>query len=293
MSDLVLFEAYPESTPRVPDVLEVANYVKALDYGLARQTTLPMSKKLIREMHRLLLEGVRGQERTPGEFRSDQNWIGSDGGKRRDAIFVPPPPDQLEQCLDSFERYLHEPSTIPPLIRLALIHYQFEAIHPFNDGNGRIGRLLITLLLCMEGILPQPLLYLSAFFEKNRQAYYDGLLGVSQRGAWEEWITFFLRGVAEQSMDAVDRGHRLIQLRQQYHAAIQTARSSALLTRLIDALFDRPAVTVSSARNILGITSPAAQRNIDRLVTEGILHEATGRARNRIWIARDIGDIVQ
>lgn len=293
LSDLVLFEARAESSPSVPDVVEVANYVAALDYGLARQSTLPMSKKLIREMHERLMRGVRGEEKTPGEFRHTQNWIGPPGCTLNQATFVPPPPDALHDCLDAFEHYLHQPSSLPALVRLALIHYQFEAIHPFLDGNGRIGRLLITLLLCMDGVLPQPMLYLSAYFEKNRSAYYDGLLKVSQHGAWEEWIAYFLRGVAEEALDAADRARRLIDLRATYQTRLQKARASALPLRLVDKLFDLPALTVASARKTLGVTTRSVQASIDRLADAGIIHEVTGKARNRVWLAREISEMVQ
>lgn len=288
LSDLFVFEARAESAPRGSDVLEVANYVEALEYGLARQASLPLSKKLIREMHAILMRGVRGQEQAPGEFRRSQNWIGSPGCSLRDASFVPPPPEELEVCLDDFERFLHAPSSMPPLVRLALVHYQFEAIHPFLDGNGRIGRLLITLLLCVERVLPDPLLYLSAFFERHRGEYYEKLGAVSRRGEWNEWLEFFLRGVTEESIDAVERAGRLIDLRARYREVLQRARASALVLRLVDGLFDRPAVTLASARAMLGVTSRAAQMNIDKLVRAGILREATGMARNRMWVSDEI-----
>lgn len=293
LSDLVLFEVQHTSAAPGSDVLEVANYVAALDYGLARRATLPLSKRLIAEMHGILMQGVRGQERTPGEFRSAQNWIGPPGCTLNEATFVPPPPEHLHDCLDQLERYLHEPSELPPIIRLALIHYQFEAIHPFVDGNGRIGRLLVTLMLCMEGVLPGPLLYLSAFFERHRAEYYRRLLAVSQAGEWDDWISFFLRGVTEQAVDAVERADRLVALRGRYHAMFHHARSSALLLKLIDALFDLPALTVARARTILGVTSRAAQLNIDKLTTAGVLREVTGQTRNRIWVADAIREITE
>lgn len=293
LSDLILFEARPDAPPRPADVLEVANYVRALDHGLARQTVLPVSKRLIREMHAILMKGVRGQVQTPGEFRRSQNWIGPSGCTLAEASFVPPPAEELEGCLDEFERFLHAPSAMPPLVRLALIHYQFEAIHPFLDGNGRIGRLLITLLLCVERILPEPLLYLSAFLERHRSEYYDRLGNVSRRGEWIEWVDFFLRGVADSSIDAVERAGWLIDLRTRYRERLQRARASALLLRLVDSLFDLPAVSVASARRLLGVTSRAAQLNIDKLVSGGILREVTGKARNRLWVADEITMTIQ
>jgi Fic family protein len=193
LSDLFFFEASQSATPQTPDVHEVANYVNALEYGLARLKDLPISLRLIREMHERLMKEVRGETMTPGEFRRSQNWIGPPGCVLIDATFVPPPVDEMTAALGELEKYLHTPSSLPPLVRSALVHYQFEAIHPFLDGNGRIGRLLLTLLLCTERLLPQPLLYLSAFFERNRQDYYRLLLSVSQAGTWTEWNIFSAR----------------------------------------------------------------------------------------------------
>jgi Fic family protein len=246
-SDLIFFEAAPSAKPPIEDVKEVANYVSALEHGLARLKDLPVSLRLIREMHERLMHGVRGASMTPGEFRRSQNSIGPPGCTLADAAFVPPPVAEMTQALSDFEKYLHEPPVLPPLVRLALIHYQFEAIHPFVDGNGRIGRLLITLLLCVEGLLPQPLLYLSAFFERHRQEYYRLLMAVSQSGSWTPWIAYFLRGIADQSSDAVKRANLLLSLRQRYREKMQSARSSALLLQMVDDLFSTPALDVSSA----------------------------------------------
>ena len=191
LSDLFFFEASGAADPAVPDVREVSNYVKALEHGLARLDALPISLRLIREIHAKLMEGVRGEHLTPGEFRRSQNWIGAPGCTLMEAIFVPPPEEEMMECLGELEKYLHEPSALLPLVRLALVHYQFETIRPFLDGNGRIGRLLITLLLCAEGLLSEPLLYLSAYFERHRQDYYRCLLDVSHAGQWSHWISFF------------------------------------------------------------------------------------------------------
>lgn len=292
-SDLLLFEAAPEVEPEVGDVLEVSNYIRALDYGLARQNTLPMSLRLIREMHGLLLKGVRGQNHAIGEFRRAQNWIGVPTGLIDQATFVPPPPGEMNTSLGAFEKFLHAKSDLPPLVRLAAIHYQFEAIHPFYDGNGRIGRLLITLLLCMEGILPEPLLYLSAYFEKNRQQYYASLLGVSQRGEWSEWFTFFLRGVAESAMDAVARAAKLSALREDYRRRLAGTRASAHPLTLADHLFAYPAISVPKAAKLLGVTQRAAQLNVNKLVHAGIVVEVTGRKRNRVFVASEIVEAVE
>lgn len=288
LSDLLFFEAAPSAPARATDVREVANYVRALESALDPNRNLPLSLRLIREMHRTLMTEVSGSHLTPGEFRRSQNWIGPPGSKLDDAIIVPPPVPEMHAALDALEKHLHEQSDLPALVRLAMIHYQFEAIHPFLDGNGRIGRLLISLLLCEWKLLPSPLLYLSVYFERHRQNYYDRLLAVSQKGQWESWVQFFLSGVAEQSLDAVRRAARLRALRDEYHASLQRARSSALLLKLVDGLFHHPAITVTGAARQLKVTQRAASQNIGKLVRAGILAEATGRARNRIFVADGI-----
>lgn len=293
LSDLLCFEASGSSIAKPADVREVANYVHALEYGLGRIKELPVSLRLIREMHERLMQGVRGEYMTPGEFRRSQNWIGPPGCLLKDAVFVPPPVDEMMETLGDLEKYLHMPSELPPLIRLALIHYQFEAIHPFLDGNGRVGRLLLTLLLCTEGLLSQPLLYLSAYFERYRRDYYNLLLGVSQSGRWYEWVMYFLRGVADQSQDAVRRSNRLLDLRQEYRQRLQSARSSALLLQLVDELFSYPAISISLAAKRLDVTPRAAQLNVDKLIAEGILAEMTGRKRNRVFITPGIMKIIE
>ncbi len=293
LSDLLFFEASGAVDPKAPDVHEVANYVKALEYGLARLKKLPMSLRLIREVHERLMRGVRGDRLTPGEFRQSQNWIGPQGCTLMDATYVPPPVEEMHEALKDFEQYLHAPSALPPLIRLAFLHYQFEAIHPFLDGNGRIGRLLLTLLLCNDGILPAPLLYLSAYFERYRNDYYHLLLAVSQAGSWTDWIIFFLRGVAEQSRDAIKRSHQLLDLWQQYRRNLQSARASALLLQLVDELFSYPAITIGQAAKRLKVTHRSAQLNVEKLVRMRILKEATGKRRNRVFVAPDIVQVIE
>jgi Fic family protein len=265
------------------DVHEVHNYVRALEYGLERVLTLPVSLHLIREVHAKLTEGVRGDVFTPGEFRRTQNWIGPAGSTLETAPYVPPPVDEMLRALGVLENFIHEPSALPPLLRLGLIHYQFEAIHPFLDGNGRLGRLLIALLLSAWELLPQPLLYLSAYFESNRLAYYDLLLAVSQRGAWEEWLIYFLEGVRVQSQDAVMKIGRLQSLRSEYQAQIQSRRAPARLLRVVDLLFAGPVLTARQVESELGIPFPGAQRLIDQLIQLGILREVTGGKRNRVY----------
>jgi Fic family protein len=291
LSELVLFEATGEQQP--DDVREVANYVQALEAAISPTQPLPLSLRLIRDLHRILMTGVRGRDQTPGEFRTSQNWIGSVGALIDNATFTPPPVDAMWQCLDALERHLHQDSTLPPVIRLALIHYQFEAIHPFLDGNGRVGRLLISLLLHQWELLPQPLLYLSAYFDRFRNEYYRLLLEVSTRGAWEPWLAFFAAAVAEQATDALARSARLLGLRDSYRQRVVGPRASTLPMQLIDQLFLRPAINVGSAREVLNVTWRSAQKNVDKLVEAGILQEITGRARNRIYLAREIVAMVE
>jgi len=292
LSDLFMFES-SHTSERKPDVQQVVNYINALEYGLSRLETLPVSSRLIREMHEHLMAGVRGEHLTPGEFRRTQNWIGRAGCSLTDATFVPPPVHEMNVALTELERFLHEPSQLPPLLRLALVHYQFEAIHPFLDGNGRIGRLLLTLLLLTEGLLPQPLLYLSAYFERHREEYYAGLLGVSQHGKWMEWIDFFLQGVAIQARDAIRRSTLLQDLQKEYRSNLLDKRSTATVLQLMDLLFMNPTLTVGFAKEHLGATYRTAQISIDKLMEEGILFEVTGRSRNRIFMAPRIMQIVE
>lgn len=293
LSDLFYFEA--ASAPPTPnsDVREVGNYIRALELGLAKLKELPVSMRLLREMHRELMTGVRGDHLTPGETRTSQNWIGSGGCTLNDAKFVPPPPEDMADALSALEKFIHAKSELPLVVRLALIHYQFEAIHPFLDGNGRIGRLLIVLVLCAEKVLPQPMLYLSAYLEKNRAEYYRLLLAVSQEGCWEEWISFFLRGLAEQSRDAIRRSDKLLGLWSDYRKAVQVSRSSSLLLTLIDELFDRPYITFTRAREVLGVTYRSAQLNVQKLAAAGILHELPGRKYGRIFVAKEIVEVLE
>jgi len=270
------------------DVREVANYVRALEYGLERLAGLPLSLRLFREMHGHLLQGVRGETQTPGEFRRSQNWIGPPGCTLNDATYVPPPVVEMAEGLDALEKFLHAPSHLPPLLRLGLIHYQFEAIHPFLDGNGRIGRLLVTLLLRAWDLLPEPLLYLSAFFEAHRAEYYDYLFGVSQAGAWDRWLAFFLRGVTEQARDAVARARRLQALRERYRGQLQSGRMAARLLQLVDLLFAQPVITARQVEAALAVDFPTALRYVNQLVEAGLLREITGKARNRVYRADEL-----
>ncbi len=294
LSDLYAYEATQLAFFKHPeDVQEVHNYVSALEYGLERLQTFPISLRLIRELHAHLMSGVRGEEQTPGEFRRSQNWIGPPGCLLNEATFVPPPPEAMREALGALEDYLHALPDLPPLIRLGLIHYQFEIIHPFLDGNGRVGRLLISLLLCAWDLLPQPLLYLSAYFQRQRAVYYDRLLDVSQRGAWEAWLRFFLEGVQVQAEDAVLRSRRLLGLRERYREQFQHQRAAARLLQVTDYLFTRPLVTINGLAEALEeIDYQSAYRYIQSLEAAGVLREITGQARNRVYQADAILDAI-
>ena len=288
VSDIYAYEAEQLSfLERPADVKEAHNYVRAMERGLIRLASLPVSLRLIRELHADLMEGVRGERGTPGEFRRTQNWIGPPGCTLEKATYVPPPPEKLKEALAALEDYLHSARDQPALIRLALVHYQFEAIHPFLDGNGRVGRLLVALLLCEWGTLPQPLLYLSAFFEANRDRYYDLLLGVSQGGDWHAWLVFFLAAVESQSRDAMLRIDRLQALHREYRLKYQSGGPARML-QVIDHLFARPVLSVSQLCKLLEVQFPVASRYIKRLEQDGVIVEVTGKGRNRLFIARGI-----
>jgi Fic family protein len=284
LQDLLAAEADlfgPGALPR--DVDEVVNYVGAMKHGLARLADLPVSVRLIREIHERLLQGVRGSRLTPGELRRSQNWIGPAGCTLSDASFVPPPPDAVPEALGDLERFLHRHDDIPLLVRIGLAHAQFETIHPFLDGNGRIGRLLITFLLCEGAALHKPVLYLSHYFKRHRQAYYDHLQGVREEGNWEGWLAFFLQGVAEVSQEAAETARRILLLREEHRAAITAGlgRAAGNGHKILESLFDRPIVSVSDVQKLAGITYVAANNLVSRLTSLGILVEVTGHARNR------------
>jgi len=291
LGELLAAEAGAAVERSPADMHEVANYVVALEYGVERLRSLPLSLRLVRELHEKLMRGVRGDVATPGEFRRSQNWIGPAGCTLSDATFVPPPPDQLMECLGAWEQFLHDDS-LPPLVHAALAHSQFEAIHPFLDGNGRMGRLLITLLLVEQGVLPASLLYLSAFFEATRAEYYAHLLAVTERGEWEEWLAYFLRGVALQAEDAVGRIRRIDDLLMQWREQLAKA-PSRLPERAIELFTENPFWTIKKLAQRLDVAYTTAQRTIDRLVSARIV-ELTGAAkRNRVYCARAILDVLE
>ena len=259
--------------PLEEDAAEVLNYVRALEFGIERVKTLPVSLRLIRELHQKLMTGVRGDAATPGEFRTSQNWIGGAGRTLNQASHVPPPPSEMMRALGDLEIYLHATDDpYPPLAPLAFVHYQFETIHPFLDGNGRIGRLLLALLLVEWGLLPLPLLYLSAYFERDRNTYYAGLSAISHAGAWRDWLAYFLAGVREQSQDAVLRLRQLIELRETWRRQLSKSKASASALRLVDELFTTPIITIPEAtRRLEPMTARGARKVVQKLMAAGIL----------------------
>jgi Fic family protein len=265
------------------DVGEVINYVRAMNYGLGRLAEMPVSVRLIREIHAELMQGVRGSRLTPGELRRSQNWIGPGGATLNEASFVPPPPDQVPVALGDLETFLHTEEGLPMLVKIGLTHAQFETIHPFLDGNGRVGRLLITFLLTQAGILHKPVLYLSHYFKRHRQAYYEHLQAIRDAGDWESWLAFFFRGVAEVSAEAAETARRILALREDHRAAVTRGlgRGAGNGHKVLESLFDRPILSVNQVQAMIGTTYPAANELVARLVGLGILTEITGNARNR------------
>jgi Fic family protein len=291
LGELLAAEAGAAVERSPADLREVGNYVVALEYGVERLRTLPLSLRLVRELHERLMRGVRGGTPTPGQFRRSQNWIGPSGCTLADATYVPPPADELTGCLGAWEKFLHDDS-LPPLVHAALAHSQFEAIHPFLDGNGRVGRLLITLLLVAKDILPAPLLYLSAFFEATRQEYYARLLAVTEKGDWEKWLDYFFTGVAQQAEDALGRIRRIDDLLTRWRERL--AKSPSRLPEKSLGLFaENPFWTVKKLAARLGVAFTTAQRAIDRLESVDIVTLASEAKRNRVYCARAILDILE
>lgn len=291
LGELLAQEAGAEVKRSPYELQEVANYIIALEYGIERLKTLPLSLRLLCEIHAKLMNGVRGEHATPGEFRRTQNWIGSPGGTLSTASYVPPPVDEMVHCLKDLENFLHQRS-LPPLVIIALAHYQFEAIHPFLDGNGRVGRLLITLFLIEREILPTPLLYLSAFFEATRQNYYSLLLNVSQQGDWENWLIYFNNGIARQAEDALSRTKRINQILTEWRSKTAGLKSS-LPNQLIEHLASNPFITINKTAEILGVAFTTVQRAIEKLENLGIVILEGEAKRNRVYCAKKILDILE
>ena len=296
MEQLALFEEEnaDEDVP-VTDVREVANYVRALEYGLRRFAELPISTRLIKELHEILLKDVRGGEsfKTPGEFRRSQNWIGPTGCTLAEATFVPPPHHEIGQCLGDLENFIHGDHPEPALVKAALIHYQFEAIHPFLDGNGRIGRLLITLYLCQQGCLSQPLLYLSGFFDETRDDYYRLLLAVSQKGAWRDWVEYFLRGVRLQAHRAFLDTEKILERYEYYQGKLKEGkRVPQEAARILDQIFANPFISIARHAKRVDVSYQMAQRGVEFWNENGLLEEVTGQRRNRIFVAWEVFNIM-
>jgi len=280
LEDILQHEADGAGSMVPRDVEEVVNYVRALNAGLRRLDSLPLSLRLIREIHATLMKGVRGATRDPGEFRRSQNWIGPANSTLAEATFVPPPVAAMHEALGALEKFLHDRESLPPLIHCGLAHAQFETIHPFLDGNGRVGRLLVTFLLCEREILNSPLLYLSVYLKAHRTEYYDRLTAIRSSGDWEGWLKFFLRGVEEVSRNATATARSILALREQHR---QTLASNANSIRLLDFAFEQPILTVRMAERHLRCAYVTAATTIDLLVKKGILREMTGRKRNRMF----------
>lgn len=269
----------------VDDVEEVINYINALDYGIEKLHDFPMSLRLLKELHGILLQGVRGKQCTPGEFRKVQNWLGPANSTPKTATLVPPPPNEAKRAMEELEIYMHERSHVPHLVNCALIHYQFETIHPFLDGNGRLGRLLITFYLFWKGVLQKPLLYLSYFFKNNRQEYYDRLTMVRTTGDYGQWIQFFLRGVTQTSQAAIEDAKKILQLREQHRQLLWIKnRSSQSAVVALENLFYMPVVSVKDVQNMVGLTYQAASNLVVQFQALGILKEVTGRKRDKRYV---------
>lgn len=288
------FEA--DLTPKddVQEIKEVFNYIRALNYGIERLNKLPMSSRLIKEIHKILVKGTRGSHRKPGEFRKTQNWVGPPGVSLDEAIFVPPPPDEVLPAMRQLEEFLHSDEKIPPLIKIALIHVQFETIHPFSDGNGRIGRLLITFYLLWKEILSKPILYLSFYLKKHRTQYYDLFMKVRIEGAWEKWSKFFLKGVIETSEEATNTAREIIALKDNLIRKIyENNIFSIYAVKLIDILFHKPLISVSDVVEKLNISRDSANELVKKFEKTDILREITGKQRYKKYLFRDYIEIIR
>lgn len=286
--DVLAFEADAAFPENPQDIEEVINYINALNYGLERLNELPLSLRLIREIHHFLLQGVRGANRHPGEFRTTQNWIGHLGGTIGKAKFVPPTPVDMNSALSDLERFIHLEKSLPVLIKIGLVHAQFETIHPFLDGNGRMGRLLITFILCYEGILRKPLLYLSHFFKVHRLEYYEHLQNIRDKGDWESWLKFFLRGVDEVAQEATKTARNIVQLREKHRSVIAShIHSAGSAYQLLEYLYKRPIITVNGVVKVTDLSYANANRLVVKFQELGFLHQMDTHQRNRRFVYSD------
>lgn len=286
LTDLYEYEVAGRS--RTPDAREVANYVVALEHGLRRLADLPICVRLVHEMHAELMRGVRGDNETIGDFRDRQVWIGAEGTPISDARFVPPPHAQVPDAMSEWEKWVNRESLLPPLIRAAMLHYQFETIHPYRDGNGRLGRLLIVLFLVSSGVLKTPLLYVSSFLERNRSAYYDHLLTLSQQGDWTPWLAFILRGVEEQARDAIARSRHLRDIQDRYRRLPVSPKAR----ELAEYLFTSPMVTRPRVQSVLDLSARGAGLVVDQLIAQGVLVEV-GQSRPALFMSSEIMDAIR
>ncbi|MHC4885444.1 MAG: Fic family protein [Planctomycetota bacterium] len=291
LGELLAAEAGVEVERSPEEMREVANYVAAMEHGMQQLQKVPLSLRLVRSIHEKLMQGARGGHATPGEFRRSQNWIGPPGSTLKTASYVPPPPVEMKEALGQWETFLHDTS-LPPLVQIAMAHYQFESIHPFLDGNGRVGRLLIILFLIERSVLCTPLLYLSAFFEATRQEYYDRLRGVSEQAQWTEWIVYFLRGVCRQSTDVLDRAKRINTILDGWRVELAGSRS-AVPASIVELLAENPFWTIKRIAERLGVAFTTAQRAVDKLVSASILYQTTTGKRDRVYCAKAILDVLE
>ncbi|NEO37386.1 MAG: Fic family protein [Moorea sp. SIOASIH] len=283
--DVLEFESQTLEPDNPQEVAEVVNYIAAINHGLERLNHLPVCLRLIREIHQKLMQGVRGSERDPGEFRSSQNWIGPEGCSLKNATYVPPPPHEMKQALDNLEKFLHDSKPIPALLKIGLAHAQFETVHPFLDGNGRTGRLLITFLLCEQNILKRPLLYISYYFKKYRSEYYDRLQAVRDSGNWEGWLKFFLRGVYEVAQEASATARKIVTMKEEHHQLLlnKMGNRAGQAIVLLDRLYFQPMITIEHVQEIIQRTYPNANKLVNNLCDVGLLQEITGQKRNRVF----------
>lgn len=283
--DVLEFESQTLEPENPQEIAEVVNYIAAINYGLERLEELPVSLRLVREIHHKLMQDVRGYEREPGEFRRTQNWIGPSGCSLAEATYIPPPPHEMIQALDNLERFLHDSEPMPSLLKIGLAHAQFEKIHPFLDGNGRTGRLLITFLLCEQNILKYPLLYISYFFKKYRSKYYDCLQSIRDTGDWESWLKFFLLGVYEVAQEASATARQIVNMKEEHRqlSISELGRRSGNAIALLESLYFRPIFTVEHVESVIGLSYPNANSLVKDLCKIGILEEITGQKRNRAF----------
>lgn len=282
------YEADMMTKEDINDLREVVNYIKALDHGIMRLAEMPMSLRLIKEIHKILMDGVRGKNKTPGEFKRSQNWVGPHGATLNQAVFVPPPPEESHKAMSDLEKYLHTENGLPPLVKIALIHAQFETIHPFLDGNGRVGRLLITYYLFWKGILSKPLLYLSLYLKRNQQEYYSLLMKIRTEGDWESWVKFFLTGIAETSDEAAKTAKAIIMLKEKIIATLcQKSYASSGAIRMIDVIFNAPIIDANECAKRLKISQVSANQLLHRFEEIGVLKEITGKKRYKKYLFKE------